>query len=482
MIFKDRRKGKTRRVGPRRAANDDVSFINRRRDDRRSSDRRRSIAELQEHVWEQQETFKRIRRAFERRVVITGIGAIAPNGFGVKDFWSGLKKGVNCVDTITSFDTAKFPVKIAAEIKDFKPSDFGIRKEEAPYLSRSSQFANAAALLALEDSKIKKVKGYRTAMGVIMGTGASGIEYLEKQLYNYAFHGIKKVEPLTGVTSFAGALSSQISIRFGVRGPSITVSNGCTASHDAIGYAYQAVKGGMCDVVLTGASDACVCEAAVVSFIRINALATKWNDRPKRASRPFNADRDGFVISEGACVLVMEELSHALKRGATIYAEVAGYGATCDAHHMTRPIADGSGGTAAIRSAVHAADLVPQDIDYINAHGTSTPLNDKCETQVYKNVFGKHAYAVPISSIKSMIGHAVGAAGSFGVAASALAIADSYLPPTINYETPDAECDLDYVPNIGREKEVNAALSNSVGFGSKNSAIVLKKLKVQEIL
>lgn len=475
MVFRDRRKKENeRRRQSRRASAAETSFIDRRRDDRRDNERRRTLPELQESVWAQGAQLHSIKRALMRRVVITGIGTVAPTGIGVENFWDGMKKGINCIDHITHFDASKHPAKIAAEIRDFSPVPY-IKKHEISGLSRSAQFAIVAAHCALSDASLTISRKLSPRTGVVLGTGVSGMEFVESELLNYFNAGMnmRKVNPFVTIGGFAGAVSSELSIRLKLNGPSLTLATGCTGSHDAMGYALSLIRGGTSDVILTGGTDACITPAIVTAFCRINALATNWNDRPKSASRPFNKDRDGFVIGEGAAVLVLEELSHAVGRGARIYAEVLGYGSSCDAYHMTQPIPGGAGSANAMTNALNDANLAADAVDYINAHGTSTPLNDKAETKAIKKVFGARANTIPVSSIKSMIGHAVGAAGSFGISASALAIKNSFVPPTINYENPDPECDLDYVPNKGRHVSVNYTLCNSIGFGAKNSVIVL---------
>lgn len=412
----------------------------------------------------------------KRRVVVTGIGAVAPTGIGKKAFWEGVRNGNNYAEPITLFDSAQTPSKIACEIRNFDPKDF-VHPDSIIRQDRSTHLGVAAAKLALEDGNLQLTPEIMREMGVIMGTGASGMGFAEKEMFKFFKGGLSKVHPYAGISTFCGALSSGISIELGLQGFSLTISTGCTGTHDAFGYALSAIRSGMTDILLSGGSDACVTPAILGAFCRIGAASTQYNDTPKKASRPFDKGRDGFVISEGAWVFILEELGHAEKRGAKIYGEVAGYGATCDAYHMTRPLPSGEETARAIEIALKDAEVEKAQVDYINAHGTSTPVNDGYETMVLKKVFGELAYKIPISSTKSMIGHGVGAAGAAGIAAALLTMENSFIHPTINQETPDPECDLDYVPNVGREKKVDVALCDGLAFGAKNSAVVLKKMR-----
>jgi 3-oxoacyl-[acyl-carrier-protein] synthase II len=408
------------------------------------------------------------------RVVITGIGAIAPNGIGRKAFWRALKEGVNCVDRITSFDSSEHPAQVAAEIKGFDYKNY-LSAEKGKKMDRAAHFAVAAALEAIKDGAYELTASEKNKIGVFMGSGAGGLGFYEKQIKNIWRNDFAALDPNTIPATLSGSVAGEISNILGLNGPNIVISNGCTSSNDAIGLATGLIRSGYLEVVFSGGSDACITPGIVGAFCRLGALSTGRNHEPKKASRPFNIDRDGFVISEGAWVLILESLDHALKRGAHIYAEVAGYGATCDAYHVTKPLPSGEESARAIQLALAEAGLRPEELSYINAHGTSTVLNDKTETLAIKKALGKAAASVPISSMKSMIGHAIGAAGAGGLAACALAIEDGFIPPTINYEHPDPECDLDYVPNTGRAQKVTAALGNSIGFGSKNSSVLLKK-------
>lgn len=411
---------------------------------------------------------------YERRVVITGIGVIAPNGIGKEAFWQGLKSGLNCVDNITFFDATEHPSKVAAEIRNFKAENY-VPLKKIKKMDRSTHMGIAAGLEAIADSKLPINDKTAPNIGCIIGTGAGGMGFAEHEMSVYFKEGLKKVNPYAAISVFCGAIPAEIAIQLGIKGPNIAVSNGCTSSNDAIGLAFNTIKAGTVDAVLTGGVDACVTPAIVGSFCRINALSTKRNHDPKKASRPFNLDRDGFVMSEGAWLFVFEELQSALKRGAHIYAEMVGYGSTCDAYHMTAPAPDSKQTAHAMQVALKTAGLAPEKIDIVVAHGTSTPLNDKNESQAIKIAFGDHAREMSITSIKSMIGHAVGAAAAGNFVTAIMATKENFIPPTINYENPDPECDLDYTPNKGKKLTVNYALVNSIGFGAKNASTIVKK-------
>lgn len=411
-----------------------------------------------------------------QKVVITGIGAIAPNGIGRRPFWETLKNGINCVDIIKSFDASSYPFQIAAEIKNFEHKNY-LSSQKAKTMGRPSHFAIAATREAIEDGKLILKDVERNRIGVILGSGAGGLAFYEEQMKKSWGKKYEEIDPYTFATSFYGSVTEEVSNEFGFGGPSILLSNGCTSSNDAVGVALSMIREGDIDMAFAGGSEACITPGIVAAFCRMGALSTCRNHEPKKASRPFNIDRDGFVIAEGAWIFILESLKHAQGRGAGIYAEVAGYGATCDAYHVTKPLPSGEETARAIKMALADANLQSEELQYINAHGTATQLNDKTETLAIKLALGKHAQKVAVSSMKSMIGHAIGAAGAGGIAACALAIRDSYIPPTINYENPDPECDLDYVANKGRECKVNVALGNSIGFGSKNACVVLKEYK-----
>ena len=412
----------------------------------------------------------------KRRVVITGLGTVAPNGIGKEAFWKGLKEGKNCVDKITFFDASEHASQVAAEIKEFEPTKY-MSVKDLRAVHRVVPLTIAAADEALKDAGIYGKEEYKEELGVIMGTGAGGLGYCEQQIKLLYTEGMKKVSPHTPTGTFVGMVSSEISIRYGFHGESLVVSTGCTAASDSVGYAFDRIRFGRTDMLVTGGSEACITPAIVAAFARLGALSTGWNDKPKRASRPFNKDRDGFVMGEGAWVFIIEELEHAKKRGAKIYAEVLGYGATCDAYHKTAPGPTGTDLMRAFDISIKDAGVSKEDIDYINLHGTSTQLNDRCETLAIKKYFGERAKSIPTSSFKSMLGHPQGASGACGLAGTILAIQNSFIPPTINQENPDPECDLDYVPNVGRKANIDVALVNSIAFGSKNASLIISKYK-----
>lgn len=409
-----------------------------------------------------------------RRVVITGIGAVAPNGIGKEAYWKALREGKNSVDRISSFDASLYPSKMAAEICDFKPEEFISEPTEIKRMARSSHLAIAAAKLAADDAKLPKTN-HATPVSVIIGSSTSGVEYLLPDAYAFERGGLSKVRPYVGIAGFVGSISSEVSRAIGVKGPSFTLSTGCTSSTDAMGYAMRQIQYGFSDIVITGGSDACVSDGILAAFCRMGATSTR-NDDPKKASRPFNKDRDGFVIAEGSWIFILEELGHALARKAKIYAELLGYGATCDAWHMAKPHPSGESCALAIQMALEDAGIEPEQVDIFEAYGNSTPTNDSYETGIVKKVFGKHAYELLMPSVKSMIGHPIGAAGAAQVAAAILALNEGFIHPTINYEVPDPECDLDYVPNVGKTGKFKTALCNSLAFGGKNACLVLKSL------
>jgi 3-oxoacyl-[acyl-carrier-protein] synthase II len=416
----------------------------------------------------------REKNKYPRRVVITGIGCVAPNGIGKEAFWAGLREGRNCVDKITFFDVSNFPSKAAAEIRDFKPSDFISESNEIKRTSRSAHLAIAGAKLALMDARLQRHK--TPELSVIIGSSTSGVEYLLPEAYAFERSGITKVRPYVGIAGFVGSISSEVSRFIGAQGPSLTLSTGCTSSTDAMGYALRQIQYGFSDIVVSGGSDACVSDGILAAFCRMGATSTRNHDF-KRASRPFNKDRDGFVIAEGAWIFLLEELEHALARKANIYGELRGYGASCDAWHMTKPDPTGEPLARAIRMAIEDAGIQPEEVDLFEAYGNSTPINDSYETAVIKKVFEKHANDLVVPSVKSMIGHPIGAAGSAQVASALLALNGGFIHPTINYEVPDPECDLDYVPNQGRKGKFDIALCNSLAFGGKNACLVIRSFK-----
>lgn len=410
----------------------------------------------------------------KNRVVITGIGAITPIGIGKDDFWQALLAGKSGIGRITRFDAAEYSAQIAGEVKDFDPSAY-IDKKEAKRMDRYAQFAVAATKMALEDGNVDLEKEDRERVGVIIGTGIGGIETLHSQYKALFDKGPGRISPFFIPMMIGNMAAGQTSIMFGLNGPSSCVVTACATGTDSIGEAFRLIQYGEADMMVAGGTEAGISQAAVAGFAAMKALCTDHNDDPEKASRPFDKNRSGFVMSEGAGVVILEELGHAVKRGAHIYAEVVGYGRNSDAYHITSPSPGGVEAAKCMQAALRDAGLAPEDIDYINAHGTSTHLNDSTETQAIKSVFGEHAYKLSVSSIKSMTGHLLGAAGGAECIATALAIENSILPPTINYETPDEGLDLDYVPNQAREKAVRAALSNSLGFGGHNASLVLKK-------
>ncbi|CEP68360.1 3-oxoacyl-[acyl-carrier-protein] synthase 2 [Moorella glycerini] len=410
----------------------------------------------------------------QKRVVITGLGAISPVGTGKDKFWQALVAGQSGISPITRFDAGEMAVRFAGEVKDFDPEAFFDRKE-ARRMDRFTQYAVAAARMAVEDAKLDLEKEDRDRVGVIFATGIGGMETFEEQTRVLLEKGPNRVSPFFVPMMIANMAAGQISINLGARGVNFTVVNACASGANAIGEAFRTLQRGDADVIITGGSEASVTPLTVAGFAAMKALSTR-NEEPAKASRPFDRGRDGFVLGEGAGVMVLETLEHAAARDARIYAEVAGYGCTADAYHITAPAPDGAAASRAMALALQDAGLKPEDIDYINAHGTSTELNDRQETLAIKKVFGDHAYRLTVSSTKSMTGHLLGAAGAIELVATALAVHTGVLPPTINYEEPDPDCDLDYVPNVARERQVRAAISNSFGFGGHNVAVVLRKL------
>ncbi|MFH1564066.1 MAG: beta-ketoacyl-ACP synthase II [Nitrospirota bacterium] len=409
-----------------------------------------------------------------RRCVITGIGVITPIGIGKENFWKALCEGKSGISRITSFDTSELNTKIAGEIRDFNPLNY-IGSKTAKRVGRASQFGIAGAKLALEDAKLDLSKEDVEKIAVIIGGGIGGLSFAEENLTKCVKEGYEKVSPFLSVNIFGGALSSEVSLELGLKGPSLTISTGCPAGTDAIGQAFNAIRDGRHEVVIAGGAEAAIRPLTLLSFLVMGALSPR-NDEPTKVSRPFDAKRDGFVLGEGGGMVILEELEHARARGAHIYGEIIGYAMTSDAYHMVAPAPSGKELARVFKLALEDAHISPKDIDYINPHGASTPLGDRIETLVIKQVFGQQAYHIPISATKSMLGHSIGATGAVELIVCALTLETGIIPPTINYEYPDPECDLDYVPNKAREKTVNIALSNSIGFGGKNSALVIKKI------
>jgi 3-oxoacyl-[acyl-carrier-protein] synthase II len=408
----------------------------------------------------------------KKRIVITGLGVVTPIGIGIKKFWFSLVTGKCGIDRITRFDCRDFTTKIAAEVKDFAPEEY-MSKKELKHLDRFTQYAIAATKMALEDSKIGSIDTDR--IGVIMGCGIGGSETWEVQHSNLIKKGPKRVSPFFIPMMIANMASGQISMHFNLKGPNFTIVNACASGTNAIGEAFKLLQKGDADIMVAGGTEASITPLSLAGFSSMRALSVR-NDEPSKASRPFDKERDGFVMGEGAGIVVMETLENALKRSADIYAEVIGYGSSADAYHLTQPSPDGEGTSRALKAAMDDAGIVPEQVDYINAHGTSTELNDKFETIAIKNTFGKHAYNLAISSTKSMTGHLLGAAGAVELVATTLTVFEDTIPPTINYEFVDPECDLDYVPNKAIQRVVNIAVSNSMGFGGHNACIILKKI------
>ncbi len=409
----------------------------------------------------------------QRRVVVTGIGLVTPVGTGTEKTWNNLLNGKSGVAAITRFDASGFASQIAAEVKDFESLDH-FDKKSAKHLDLFVQYAVVAARMAVEDSSLLIDQQNCERVGVITGCGMGGLPTIEKTHNIFLDRGAKRISPFFIPMAIPNMPSGHISMQIGAKGPNLSLSTACAAGTHAVGEAFHSIVRGASDVVVTGGTESVICPTGVGGFASMKALSTR-NDDPEKASRPFDKDRDGFLIAEGSGMLVLEELEHAQNRGAEIYAEVVGAGASSDAYHIAAPPEDGNGAVRCMRMALESAGLKPTDIDYINAHGTSTPLNDRCETTAIKTVFGEHARKLAVSSTKSMTGHALGAAGGLEAAFTALSIKDQIAPPTMNFETPSEECDLDYVPNVARKMEINAAISNSFGFGGTNGVIVMKR-------
>ena len=408
------------------------------------------------------------------RVVVTGIGMISPLGLDTRSTWDGLVQGRSAVDYITAFETEGFDTTFGAEVKGFDPGNHLDRKE-ARRMDRFVQLAIAAAQEAVKHAALGIHDQNAADIGVIVGSGIGGLITLSDQMGVLAQRGPGRISPFLVPMMISNMAAGQISIVLGAKGPNFATVSACSSGADAIGQAYEVIKRGDAKVVLTGGAEAPFCPIGVAAFNAARALSTR-NDDPPHASRPFDAERDGFVMGEGAAILVLEDEEHARGRGAHILGEVAGYGATADAYHITQPAEEAEGGARAMRVALRKAALKPDQVDYINAHGTSTPLNDKFETIAIKSVMGDHASRVAISSTKSMVGHLLGAAGALEAGVCLMAIQEGIIPPTINYEHPDPDCDLDYVPNKARHTKVDVALSNSFGFGGHNSCLVFRRL------
>jgi 3-oxoacyl-[acyl-carrier-protein] synthase II len=413
----------------------------------------------------------------KRKVVITGMGVISPIGNAIAAFERSIKEGKSGLGKITLFDTTGFDVTIAGEVKDFDPSQW-IDKKDARKMGRFTQFAVAGAAQALEQAGLLKdgqIIGNPEMAGVVLGNGIGGFEVVSESFRKLFYDGPRRMLPLTVPLMISNEAAGNVSIRFGLKGPAFTQITACASGTDALGQALDLVRSGRCDLVVSGGTEACVVPFAVGGFQMLKALSTKRCDTPEQASRPFDADRDGFVLGEAAGILVLESEEHAKKRGAVILAEFAGYGTSSDAYHITAPAPSGEGGARAITQALKDAGVTPEEVQYYNAHGTSTEINDPSETKMIKRAFGDHAYKMKISSTKSMTGHCIAGSGGLEAIACILAIRGGFFPPTINLEHPDPECDLDYVPNKIQYGAVETAVSGSLGFGGHNGAVVFKK-------
>ncbi len=408
-----------------------------------------------------------------KRVVITGMGVVSPLGHDVQEFWQNLLAGKNGIDMITGFDTKEFTTKFAGEIKDFSPEEFMDRKESRR-MDRFTQFALVAAEKAIEHSQIDFDNEDKDRIGVIVSSGIGGMQTFEQQSRALFERGPRRISPFFIPMMIADIAPGRISIRYGLRGPNFSTVSACASSSHAIGEAFRTIQRDDADVMLCGGAEATVTPMGIGGFNAMKALSTR-NDEPQKASRPFDKQRDGFVMGEGGGVIILESLEHALDRGAEIWGEMAGVGYTADAHHITAPAPGGEGATLAMQKALRDGDLAPEDIDYVNTHGTSTPYGDIAETNAIKAVFGDHAYKMNINSTKSMIGHLLGASGSVEFVATTMSVREDAVHPTINQEEPDSECDLDYTANEYRKRPVRAAISNSFGFGGHNVSIVVKK-------
>lgn len=409
----------------------------------------------------------------KRRVVATGLGLVTPLGTGLEETWKNLCAGQSGIGLITRFDTSDFAVKIAAEVKDFAAEKF-MDAKLARHLDLFVQYAVAAAGMAVADSGLKLENEQASRIAVVTGNGIGGLNTIETYHRVYLERGSRKITPFFIPMVISNMSAGHVSIIFGAKGPNLSFTTACAAGTHAVGEAFRMIAGGACDLAITGGSEATVCPLAVGGFSSMKALSRR-NDEPQKASRPFDRERDGFVISEGGGMLILEELEHARARGAEIYAEVIGYGLTGDAYHMAAPPDNGEGAARCMQMAIDDAGISPAEVDYINAHGTSTPLNDLCETRAIKTVFKEHAQKLAISSTKSMTGHMLGGAGGIEAVFTALAIKREIIPPTINLENPDPECDLDYVPNTARKARISTALSNSFGFGGTNAVLAMKR-------
>jgi len=409
-----------------------------------------------------------------RRVVVTGLGTVNPLGNNVQDSWKHVRAGENGIDRITRFDVTDFPSKIAGEVKDFAPEKV-MESREARRMDRFTQYAMVAAIEARGQAGLAAGQVDPERLGVILGNGIGGAETFESSVRKLVDRGPKAVHPLFVPMMIMNEAAGNLAIRFKANGPCFCVVTACASSNDAMGDAWRMIREGRLDVAIAGGTEAPLMPISLAGFCQLQALSTKRNDEPARASRPFDRDRDGFVMAEGAGILVLEELEHARRRGAAVLAELAGYGSSCDANHLTAPHPEGRGAIQAIRAALDSAGLAPGDVDYVNAHGTSTPVNDPIETNAIKAVFGDHARRLKVSSTKSMHGHLLGGAGGIEAVITVMAIRDRFFPPTRNLENPDPACDLDYVANTGVPGRIRAAISNALGFGGHNAVVLFKE-------
>jgi len=410
----------------------------------------------------------------ERRVVVTGMGVVSPIGNDLQTFWGNLTAGKSGVRRFEAFDSSEYDCKIAGEVVDFDPVPYFNNPKDCRRTDRFTQFAVAASKMAVQDAGIDPSVGDPNRFGVMVGSGIGGLKTMLVEAERLVTRGPSRTSPFTIAMMISNMASGIISMEYGIRGPNMAIVTACATANNSIGEAWRIIKFGDADVMLAGGTEATIVPLGISGFAAMKALSVR-NDEPERASRPFDHDRDGFVMGEGAGIVVLEELEHAKARGARIYAEVVGYGVSSDAFHMTQPLQDGEGAAYAMEVAMKHAGIRPEDIDYINAHATSTPIGDICETRAIKLALGDHAKKVMISSTKSMMGHLLGAAGGVELAASVLAIQNNVVPPTINLENPDPECDLDYVPNTARDAEIKVAVSNSFGFGGHNATLIVKE-------
>lgn len=410
----------------------------------------------------------------ERRVVITGIGVVTPIGLDVPSFWSNLTNGVSGISRFDAFDSTEYDCKIAGEIKGFNAASYFKNPKSAKRTDRFTQFAMAGAKMAIDDAGLSPEKVDPTRVGVMIGSGIGGLFSMEEEAKRLYSRGPSRVSPFTIAMMISNMASGIVSMEYGFSGPNMCIVTACATANNSLGEAWRILKFGDADCVIAGGCEATITPLGISGFAAMKALSCR-NDEPEKSCRPFDKDRDGFIMGEGAGIMVLEELEHAKNRGATIYCELAGYGCTADAFHMTQPQPEGEGAARAMRIAMDHAGVTPTDIDYINAHATSTPIGDICETKAIKQALGDAAKTTAVSSTKSMTGHLLGAAGGVEMAACALAIKHGVIPPTINLENPDPECDLDYVPNTAREKTVKVAINNSFGFGGHNATLVAKE-------